>query len=55
MKEIFQVNEKWKLASKSKVSGNTTNIGSIHSISEILDGKSIFENEEEFDKYWTNQ
>ena len=46
--------EKWELASKSTGSGNTCNIGSIKCVQKILDGETIFENEEEFNKWWMN-
>lgn len=44
--------EKWKLASKNAGSGNTTNIGSVTKMSDIINGKSVFANAQEFDQYW---
>ncbi len=50
--EIF-VQEKWRIASGSAGSGNTTNIGSINAtIEEFRSGSGPFESEEEFLEYW---
>lgn len=48
--------EKWEIASDSRGSGNTANIGSIVRIQDILSGNGVFKNlgEEWFDAYWMN-
>ena len=48
--------EKWEIASDSQGSGNTANIGSIVSISDILNGNGVFKKlgEQRFDDYWIN-
>lgn len=48
--------EKWEIASDRQGSGNTANIGSITSISDILNGNGVFSKlgEECFDEYWMN-
>jgi len=49
------VEEKWKIASDHAGSGNTTNIGSITGeFDDFEQGRSPFENEEEFLEYWRN-
>lgn len=47
---------KWKIASDSRGSGNTANIGSIKSIKDLKAGKGVFSElgEEWFDEYWIN-
>jgi hypothetical protein len=52
----FFVAEKWQIASDKSGSGNTANIGSINSISDILDGNGTFSRlgEKWFDDYWMN-
>ena len=52
----FFVQEKWRIASDSRGSGNTANIGSINSIDDIVAGKGMFSvlGEEWFDDYWMN-
>lgn len=51
--DIFFI-EKYKIASDKPGSGNTKNIGSIHNISELKDGKGPFKNSIEFSDYWMN-
>ena len=53
---LFFAEEKWKIASDKGGSGNTANIGSIHSIEDILHGNGVFAKagEELFDDYWAN-
>jgi hypothetical protein len=53
---IFFANEKWRIASDKGGSGNTANIGSIKSITDILSGNGVFAKagEEIFDDYWAN-
>ena len=52
--DIF-FNEKWRVASRKPGSGNTTNIGSIKKIKDLIESKnSIFTSKEEFDNYWIN-
>ena len=53
---IFFAEEKWKIASDKGGSGNTTNIGSIQKISDIINGNGVFAKagEEIFDDYWSN-
>lgn len=47
------VQEKWRIASGSAGSGNTTNIGSISGVlSDFEAGNGPFESEEEFLEYW---
>ncbi len=50
----FFVQPKYKIASASKGSGNTRNIGSSRNIAELIEGKGIFSKlgEEVFDDYW---
>lgn len=52
----FFVVEKWKIASDKGGSGNTTNIGSIKNIEDIINGKGMFAKlgEKWFDDYWMN-
>src|ERR1035438_1111813 len=52
----FFVAEKWKIASDRGGSGNTANIGSIHNIADIVNGRGMFSKlgESWFDDYWTN-
>lgn len=52
----FFVQEKWKIGSDRRGSGNTANIGSICNIDHILNGKGMFSKlgEEWFDDYWMN-
>lgn len=52
----FFVAEKWKIASDKSGSGNTANIGSIHSIDDITHGRGMFSKlgEAWFDDYWMN-
>ncbi len=52
----FFVAPKWKIASDSRGSGNTANIGSIKDISDLKAGKGVFSKlgEEWFDEYWIN-
>lgn len=47
---------KWKIASDSRGSGNTANIGSIKDIKHLKSGKGVFSElgEEWFDEYWIN-
>ena len=53
---LFFAEEKWKIASDKRGSGNTANIGSIQKISDILAGNGVFSQagEELFDDYWAN-
>jgi len=48
--------EKWKLASDKRGSGNTANIGSIKRIADMLSGNGVFAKagEEIFNDYWAN-
>lgn len=53
------IHEKWQLASDRPGSGNTTNIGSIHDISALKEGKGTFtrfgaQGNEVFEDYWRN-
>lgn len=49
------VQDKWKIASASAGSGNTTNIGSIYgTLEDFAAGCGPFENEAEFLDYWRN-
>lgn len=52
----FFVAPKWKIASDSRGSGNTANIGSITDISDLKAGNGVFSNlgENWFDEYWMN-
>ena len=52
----FFVQEKWKIASDKRGSGNTANIGSIAKIDDIVAGNGMFSElgEEWFDDYWMN-
>ncbi|MDR0197411.1 MAG: EcoRV family type II restriction endonuclease [Oscillospiraceae bacterium] len=52
----FFAAEKWKIASDKSGSGNTSNIGGIKNIADILSGNGVFAKagEEVFDDYWTN-
>ena len=52
----FFVQEKWRIASDKRGSGNTANIGSINRIEDIVSGRGIFSNlgESWFDDYWMN-
>ena len=52
----FFVQEKWKIASDKRGSGNTANIGSIKSINDIIAGNGVFADlgENWFDDYWIN-
>lgn len=47
---------KWKIASDSRGSGNTANIGSIKNIKDLKAGKGVFSElgEQWFDEYWMN-
>lgn len=47
---------KWKIASDSRGSGNTANIGSIKDIEDLKAGRGVFSKlgEEWFDEYWIN-
>jgi hypothetical protein len=53
--EFFFV-EKWKIASDKSGSGNTSNIGSIKKIEDIITGNGTFSKfgEKIFDDYWMN-
>ena len=52
----FFVQEKWKIASDRRGSGNTANIGSITRIDDIVAGNGMFSalGEDWFDDYWMN-
>ena len=52
----FFVQEKWRIASDKRGSGNTANIGSINRIDDIVSGRGIFSELGEgwFDDYWMN-
>jgi len=52
----FFLQEKWKIASDRRGSGNTANIGSICNIEDIVNGRGMFSKlgEEWFDDYWMN-
>ncbi len=52
----FFCQEKWKIASDSKGSHNTANIGSITNIIDLKNGQGIFANlgEKWFDEFWIN-
>ena len=48
--------EKWRIASDKRGSGNTANIGSINKVDDIIDGNGMFSKlgEDWFDDYWMN-
>ena len=50
------IQEKWRIASDKRGSGNTANIGSINKVDDIVDGKGMFSElgEDWFDDYWMN-
>lgn len=50
------VQEKWRIASDKRGSGNTANIGSINKVEDIVAGNGMFSRlgEEWFDDYWMN-
>ena len=50
------VQEKWRMASDKRGSGNTANIGSINKVDDIVAGNGMFSalGEEWFDDYWMN-
>ena len=52
----FFVAPKWKIASDSRGSGNTANIGSIKDITDLKAGNGVFSKlgENWFDEYWIN-
>lgn len=52
----FFAQEKWKIASDKRGSGNTANIGSVTKIDDLKNGNGIFSKlgEEWFDEYWIN-
>ena len=52
----FFVQEKWRIASDKRGSGNTANIGSINHIADIVAGRGMFSSlgENWFDDYWMN-
>ena len=52
----FFVQEKWRIASDKRGSGNTANIGSINRIEDIVAGRGVFSTlgESWFDDYWMN-
>ena len=52
----FFVQEKWRIASDTKGSGNTANIGSINHTADIGSGRGMFSSlgENWFDDYWMN-
>jgi Restriction endonuclease EcoRV len=52
----FFAQEKWRIASDKRGSGNTANIGSIKLIDDIVKGNGTFSKlgEEWFDEYWIN-
>lgn len=50
--------EKWRIASKCTGSGNTCNIGSTRSITDLLNNETspcVFKSQEEFDAFWMNK
>ncbi len=53
---LFFAEEKWKIASDKRGSGNTANIGSIQRISDIITGNGVFAKAGEalFDDDWAN-
>ena len=50
----FFVREKWKIAIDRPGSGNTKNIGSVHKIENLINGKGVFSElgEDVFNDYW---
>ncbi|MCW3806869.1 type II restriction endonuclease [Plebeiibacterium marinum] len=52
----FFVAPKWKIASDSRGSGNTANIGSVKDITDLKTGNGVFSKlgEDWFDEYWIN-
>lgn len=52
----FFATAKWKIASDSRGSGNTANIGSIKNIKDLKEGNGVFSQlgEKWFDEYWIN-
>lgn len=50
------VQEKWRIASDKRGSGNTANIGSINNVEDIVAGNGMFSElgEDWFDDYWMN-
>ena len=50
------VQEKWRIASDKRGSGNTANIGSINNVDDIIAGNGMFSKlgEDWFDDYWMN-
>lgn len=52
----FFFSEKWKISSDSQGSGNTANIGSVKTISDIKNESGVFSKlgENYFDEYWMN-
>ena len=54
---LFFIQEKWRISSDRRGSGNTANIGSIHYIPDLLSGNGVFSKlgESIFDEYWMNQ
>lgn len=52
----FFATAKWKIASDSRGSGNTANIGSIKNIKDLKEGNGVFSKlgESWFDEYWIN-
>lgn len=50
------VQEKWRIASDKRGSGNTANIGSINKVDDIVAGNGVFSElgEDWFDDYWMN-
>jgi len=48
------IQPKWMIASKRAGSGNTKNIGSIKSVDDMLNGKSVFASKTDFEEYWMN-
>lgn len=52
----FFFSEKWKIASDSQGSGNTANIGSVKTITDIKNESGVFSKlgEKYFDEYWMN-
>ena len=54
---LFFAEEKWKISSDKRSSGNTANIGSIDYITDILNGNGVFVKigGSVFDEYWTER
>ena len=48
------VREKWEIARNCTGSGNTCNIGSIKSLTDLLDSNSYFNSEDDFNTFWLN-